>query len=68
MEACQDGTSILSVPAYHPMEVIPNVLRLGADAELLEPANARQWISDQIVQMGAQYQKNAGVNRSKRLR
>jgi predicted DNA-binding transcriptional regulator YafY len=68
MEACQDGSSILTVPAFHPMEVIPNVLRLGADAELLEPANARQWIADQIVQMGSRYQKTKVSAPSKRAR
>jgi predicted DNA-binding transcriptional regulator YafY len=55
LEACQDGSSILAVPAYHPMEVIPQVLRMGADAELLEPATARELIAGQIAQMASIY-------------
>ncbi len=55
LEPCQDGSSILAVPAYHPMEVIPQVLRMGADAELLEPAAARDLIASQISQMASVY-------------
>jgi predicted DNA-binding transcriptional regulator YafY len=38
----EDGTCILNVPAYQPMEIIPQVLKLGSEAKLLEPASARK--------------------------
>jgi len=55
LEICSDGSSILSVPAYHPLEVIPQVLRLGSAAELLEPASARTILAEQIEEMAALY-------------
>jgi predicted DNA-binding transcriptional regulator YafY len=55
----KDGSSILSVPAFHPMEVIPQVLRLGSDAELLEPASARKLLADQITEMAAHYRTSS---------
>ncbi|MFN7730762.1 MAG: helix-turn-helix transcriptional regulator [Pirellula sp.] len=57
LESCSDGTSILSVPAYHPLEVIPQVLRLGSAAELLEPESAREILANQIEEMAARYKK-----------
>lgn len=59
LEPSKDGTSILSVPAFHPMEVIPEVLRLGSDAELLEPASARELIAEQIRGMAKAYSVRA---------
>lgn len=55
LENCRDGYSILSVPAYHPMEVIPQVLRLGSSAELIEPAEARSILGDQLAEMASMY-------------
>jgi len=50
-----DGSAILSVPAFHPLEVIPQILRLGSAAELLEPASARKILAEQIADMAAVY-------------
>ena len=50
-----DGTAILSVPAFHPLEVIPQILRLGSAAELLEPQSARKILAEQIAEMSSIY-------------
>ena len=51
-----DGTGILSLPAFHPLEVIPQILRLGSAAELLEPTSARQILAQQIAEMSQIYE------------
>ena len=55
IEMQSDGSAILSVPAFHPLEVIPQILRLGSAAELLEPASAREILAEQISEMAAVY-------------
>ncbi|MEQ1825132.1 MAG: WYL domain-containing protein [Pirellula sp.] len=55
LEFESDGTCMLKVPAYHPMEIIPNVLKLGNEAELLEPAEGRKEIKKIIQQMNKDY-------------
>lgn len=50
-----DGSCILKVPAYHPMEIIPNVLKLGNEAQLLEPAEGRREIKKIIQQLAKDY-------------
>jgi predicted DNA-binding transcriptional regulator YafY len=50
-----DGSAILTVPAFHPLEVIPQILRLGSAAELLEPASARKILAEQISEMASIY-------------
>jgi predicted DNA-binding transcriptional regulator YafY len=55
IEMQSDGSAILSVPAFHPLEVIPQILRLGSAAELLEPQSARKILAEQIAEMSAIY-------------
>jgi predicted DNA-binding transcriptional regulator YafY len=55
IEMQSDGSAILSVPAFHPLEVIPQILRLGSAAELLEPASAREILAEQISEMAGVY-------------
>ena len=50
-----DGSCIMKVPAYHPMEIIPNVLKLGNEAQLLEPAEGRKEIKRIIKQLAKEY-------------
>lgn len=50
-----DGSAILTVPAYHPMEVIPRVLQLGIEAELLEPKEARNAITELVHELAKKY-------------
>ena len=55
LEFQSDGTCILKVPAYHPMEIVPNVLKLGNEAQLLEPAEGRNEIKKIIKQLSNAY-------------
>lgn len=50
-----DGSAILTVPAYHPMEVIPRVMQLGVEAELLEPKDARKAITELVHELAKKY-------------
>lgn len=51
----KDGTCILNVPAYQPMEIIPQVLKLGSEAKLLEPASARKEMKKIVQTMNDLY-------------
>jgi predicted DNA-binding transcriptional regulator YafY len=55
VEPQEDGSSILMVPAYHAMEVIPRVLTLGNEAEILEPKEGRDSIRELVKQLSATY-------------
>lgn len=55
IELQQDGSSILAVPTSHTRELLPKVLSLGADAEVIEPASFRDAIADAVKQMYAHY-------------
>jgi predicted DNA-binding transcriptional regulator YafY len=55
LEASSDGASILSVPAHHPMEIIPRVLTLGEDAEIIGPAHARKKMKELTSAIQAKY-------------
>lgn len=54
-----DGWAIVSVPASHPRELLPRVLSLGADAEVLEPASFREAIAQAVSQMSATYRSRS---------
>jgi predicted DNA-binding transcriptional regulator YafY len=53
----RDGSMILTVPAAHDLEVIPKVLALGAEAEILSPKSARDAIRDTIKRMHSSYKE-----------
>ncbi len=55
LETQDDGTAILTVPASHPREVLPKVLSLGADAEVLEPDNFRDAVAEAVRRMAEHY-------------
>ncbi|GIW96729.1 MAG: WYL domain-containing protein [Pirellulaceae bacterium] len=42
LQSQEDGSVILRVPAYQDTEIVQRVLRLGAEAEVLEPASCRE--------------------------
>ena len=50
-----DGTATLTVPASHPREVLPKVLSLGSDAEVLSPAAFRSAVTQAVQKMAATY-------------
>ena len=51
-----DGSITLTVSATHDLEVIPRVLALGTDAELLSPASSRKAIANSIRDLNKQYE------------
>ncbi len=56
VERLPDGDVILIVRAAHELEIIPRVLSLGNEAEVLSPASCRQAVAEMIRQMGQRYQ------------
>lgn len=55
IEPGPNGDSILTIPASHPREVLPKVLALGADAELLKPAEFRDAVKNAVATMSERY-------------
>jgi predicted DNA-binding transcriptional regulator YafY len=58
VEREDDGSLILTVAAAHELEIIPRVLSLGSEAELLAPASCRRTIAQMIRQMAARYESD----------
>ncbi|MCC9655444.1 helix-turn-helix transcriptional regulator [Rhodopirellula halodulae] len=56
-ESTADSSSdfILTVPASHPRELLPKVLALGSDAEVLEPAEYREAVADVVKKLSQAY-------------
>ncbi|MFK8113808.1 MAG: helix-turn-helix transcriptional regulator [Rubripirellula sp.] len=55
LEPQDDGHSVLTVPVSHPREVLPKVLSLGADAEVLQPASFRDAVAEAVQKMADRY-------------
>ena len=53
----KDGSIELTVTAVHEREIIPRVLNLGADAEILSPASARKSMAQIVEQLSEKYKK-----------
>lgn len=51
----QDGSIVLTVKAAHELDIIPRVLALGSDAEVLSPASCREQIGQIVRQMAETY-------------
>ncbi len=56
LESQEDGSAILTVPASHPREVLPKVLSLGSDAEVLGPEPFRKAVAEAVANMAASYE------------
>lgn len=54
-----DGSFVLTVPAAHPREVLPKVLALGGDAEVVGPDSFRQHIADVVAELANRYRDAA---------
>lgn len=65
-EANPDGSGKLTVPAYHDMEIIPRVLALGNEAELLAPKSCRHLIAQTLADMSERYQRPPTGQNAKR--
>lgn len=55
IEAQQDGSVLLTVPAYHDMEIVPRVLALGIEAEIIEPVRCRKVVKQTLAEMLNRY-------------
>ncbi len=56
LEPEPDGNVLLKVTAYHDTEIIQRVLRLGTEAEVLEPASCRSEIKRTVEALSSRYQ------------
>lgn len=59
-EETNKETFLLTVPAAHPRELLPKVLALGADAEVIEPQAFRQAVADVVKGLAEKYQSSDG--------
>jgi predicted DNA-binding transcriptional regulator YafY len=50
-----DGSVLLSVPAHHDLEIIPRVLALGSEAEVLGPASCRKAVAGIVHTLAQRY-------------
>ena len=55
VEPQADGGIVLTVPAHHDLEIIPRVLALGSEAEVLAPPSCRKAIAAIVRQMAERY-------------
>jgi predicted DNA-binding transcriptional regulator YafY len=60
LERRADGSVILHVPYRHAKELVMDVLRHGADVEVLAPAALRQAVTSAHARAAAQYSEPAG--------
>lgn len=58
LEPQEDGSVILRVRAYHDMEIIQRVLRLGTEAELLEPSRCREELHATVQKLADAYSRS----------
>ena len=56
VQSQEDGSIIITINAAHDLEVIPRVLALGAEAEILEPDSCRQTVAELVRKMNSIYQ------------
>lgn len=57
VEPQEDGSIILTVKAAHELEIIPRVLALGPEAEVLAPKSTREAIKARVQKMAEVYEK-----------
>jgi predicted DNA-binding transcriptional regulator YafY len=50
-----DGGILLTVPGHHDLEIIPRVLALGSEAEVLSPVSCRKAIAAIVRQLAQRY-------------
>ncbi len=55
LEMQPDGSGILTVRAAHDLEIIPRVLALGTEAEVLAPASCRKTMANIVGKLAAKY-------------
>ena len=55
IEPCDQGDVIVTIPSSHEMEIIPRVLSLGAEAELLAPRESRRRVAEILASVAQRY-------------
>jgi predicted DNA-binding transcriptional regulator YafY len=55
VEQQSDGGILLTVKAAHELEIIPRVLALGAEAEVVSPASCRKTIAEMVRRLAEKY-------------
>lgn len=60
IERQEDGMVLLTVMAYHNTEIVQRVLRFGLEAEILEPKDCRDEITEISKQLAKRYQSKKG--------
>ncbi|MCA9137572.1 MAG: WYL domain-containing transcriptional regulator [Planctomycetales bacterium] len=55
LEDLDDQHTMLTVPAAHPREILPKVLSLGSDAEVIEPVEFRETVAETVRAMVENY-------------
>jgi predicted DNA-binding transcriptional regulator YafY len=63
VESQPDGGIILTVRAAHDLEIIPRVLSLGAEAEVLSPSSCRKTLAHVIRQLAERYERTEQTSR-----
>jgi predicted DNA-binding transcriptional regulator YafY len=58
VEPLPGGELLLTVPAHHDLEIIPRVLALGSEAEVLAPASCRKAVAAIVEQLAQRYSFN----------
>lgn len=55
LEAQDDGGAILTVPSSHPRELMPKLLSLGGEAEVIDPPEFREAVATVIGKLAQRY-------------
>jgi predicted DNA-binding transcriptional regulator YafY len=55
LEPLESGGTLLTVPTSHPRELLPKVLSLGSDAEVISPDSFRAAVADVIAKLTLRY-------------
>lgn len=56
LEPQKDGSVILTLRAAHDLEIIPRVLALGTEAEVISPASCRKVLAEMVKRLAERYQ------------
>lgn len=56
LTAQDDGSVLLKVSAFHDTEIIQRAMRLGAEAEVLEPAECRAKVKEILAELVSRYE------------
>lgn len=55
LQPIEGGGVMMTVPAAHPRELLPKVLSLGSDAEVIAPESFRAAVADVVSQLASRY-------------